>query len=178
MTIAQFDPQQSPPTATAIAQAEDMMDRLRKRILHPEPDETPMLRQFGWSILDLLTLNLTEVAGPKLSSELTQKLYGELTLAFLDHVLPQADDLNQMDAGHVSELLKALRAEPPDATLLAAAFGVARLREFGRDRRLVYRSHGYRGRHGDPLADHFIEHVVGLAALRAGLSEVKLNVGR
>jgi hypothetical protein len=165
------DPQHSPPSATAVAQVAELTAQVRQRILAPSLDEPPLVGRFGLGILDLLSLRPADVIGTRKLTDIAPKLYEQIATAFLDHVLPRPEDLPAMDAGHVAEWLKALRTETPNPGLLATAFGIARLREFGTDRRLIYRSGSYRGRSGDPLADHLIERVIRPAVRACGIDD-------
>jgi hypothetical protein len=165
------DPQHSPPTAAVVAQAVESIALVRQRVLAPNSDEPPLVGRFGLGILDLLSLRPADVIGPRKLTDIAPKLYEQIAASFLDYVLPRPEDLPAMDAGHVAELLKALRMEQPDPGLLAAAFGIARLRAFGTDRRLIYRSGSYRGRPGDPLADHLIERVIRPAVRACGIAD-------
>ncbi|QEL19583.1 hypothetical protein [Limnoglobus roseus] len=154
------DPQRTPAIGLDLALLALLVEQARTRLLTSRADDPLFLSRFGWSVLDHLELRPTDVVAAGASQQVVQKAYEEIGRRFLDVVLPAIEDIPHLDAKHVAEYLASIDPNRPVASRLSAAFGASRMRLFDRDRRLVYRSVGYRGRRGDPLADFLIEYAI------------------
>lgn len=164
------DPQKVAPLELDLALLGLLVEQVRARLLAPKPDDPLLLSRFGWAVLDHLELRPTDVTPTGASQTMVRQVYEEVGRRYLNVALPAIDDLPRLDAKHVAEYIAAIDPNRPDPGRLSAAFGAARMALFGHDRRLVYRSIGYRGRWGNPLADFLIETVVRpVTAMAAGV---------
>lgn len=135
-----------------------LLTKLRNDVT--DPNEPAQLVRFGVAILDMLSLHPTELLGTGVTAQQTRQLHEAVARQFLSTILPDIDALRAADARVLGEWSKALKPATPDPTMLAAAYGMARLDQFRGDRRLMYRVAGYRGKRGDLLADHLYETVI------------------
>lgn len=161
------DPRKTAPTPDLAADTMDAIDLFRERLGLPATRPgTPLGKHdsalpvaLGRGVFDCLDVWAAGLMPRGLSVDATRELYADVGRRFAEYVLPGPAEVDVMDAAAVSLFDDALRAGP-DAGLLAAAFGAARLEVFRSDRSLVYRVRSYRGRAGLPLADHLLAAVV------------------
>jgi hypothetical protein len=155
-----LDPQRTFPPDREIAQTSEAIAELRRSFSDRPTGEGLALSAFGLAVLCQLDLHPAVFFPPELPVREYGRVYEEVARRFLDYVLPDDEELRLMDAANVAEYLFAIDAGRPDPGRMVAAFGLARMHAFGHDCRLTYRVGGYRGRPGNPLADHLIDSVI------------------